>query len=136
LAINYALRQNQPVPETNTKDPVVFPSPKHRVLSPTTKKRVSLVYFAYPPPQSSIHSIAEHLEQSGWCHRIHKESPGSRAAGNTTSIPFDEYYLLRNQQNQNGSSEVVRSAEKQFNFIWDMELRAVLQDKWQQVQRA
>jgi len=38
-----------------------WPSPRHRVVSPSQSKRHSLVYFAYPRPDSTLDSVASSL---------------------------------------------------------------------------
>jgi hypothetical protein len=103
---------------------VVWPSPKHRVLSPTTQKRASLVYFAYPPHDISIRDITTNL--SSWCQQ---QQIDSQSLG-PNRVPYDEYYLLHNQSK---ASSV--TPEQQFEAIVDRPLKDILADKWEQVQR-
>ena len=104
-----------------------FPSPLHRVLSPTVEPRVSLVYFAYPPATKSMHDLCESLKP--WVSSL----PISQ--GNT-SIPYQDYYLLQNQSSDAalGPSDTDR-AKAQWERIRDKPVHVILQDKWNQVQR-
>jgi hypothetical protein len=121
--------------ETNTASTtsvVVWPSPRHRVLSPTTQKRASLVYFAYPPVDKSIREITLHL--TSWCRRVRQQQDESLSMSlgpKFNHVPYEDYYLLRNQQS------IVSSVtpEQQFKAIVDRPLKDVLAEKWEQVQR-
>jgi hypothetical protein len=107
---------------------VVWPSPKHRVLSPTTQKRASLVYFAYPPHDISIREITSNL--TSWCER-QRQQEDSQPLGSPNHVPYDEYYLLHNQSM---ASSV--TPEQQFQAIFDRPLKDVFAEKWEQVQRS
>jgi hypothetical protein len=106
--------------------PVVWPSPKHRVLSPTTQKRASLVYFAYPPHDISIREITTNL--TSWCQQ---QQVNSYSLIPPNRVPYDEYYLLHNQSM---ASSV--TPEQQFQAIVDRPLKDVFSEKWEQVQRS
>jgi len=160
--------KTKPTGEKNEADdsaaaPLVFPSPKHRVLSPTSEKRASLVYFAYPPPDLSIRTVSERLVD--WCSArvvdVPSPPPPPRPSTNTgtlsssgggsvgekvISIPYDEYYLLANQQELKGGGEefgdasdlpsLLSRARDRYEAIKDTPIGKVLERKWQQVQRA
>jgi hypothetical protein len=112
---------------------VVWPSPKHRVLSPTSaQKRASLVYFAYPPHDISIREITHNL--ANWCQRQQereRQQVDSQSLITPNRVPYDEYYLLHNQSM---ASSV--TPEQQFQAIVDRPLKDVLSEKWEQVQRS
>jgi 2OG-Fe(II) oxygenase superfamily len=95
---------------------VPWPSPLHRVRSPTgSTRRASLVYFAYPPAQLSVHDIAQSLLHSNWpelgCldwgdykYESSLQTPEANECHDKVSslpilqlLPFSDYYLLRNQ---------------------------------------
>jgi hypothetical protein len=131
LALGHALQtsSNKRREEAATDDnfetsSVVWPSPKHRVLSPTIQKRASLVYFAYPPHDISIREITTNL--SSWC----QQQPEDSQSLGTNRVPYDDYYLLHNQSK---ASSV--TPEQQFGAIVDRPLKDILADKWEQVQR-
>jgi hypothetical protein len=103
---------------------VVWPSPRHRVLSPTAHQRGSLVYFAYPPPDKSIQAITVKLAK--WIYQ-----QARLASLGPVCVPYDDYYLLRNQ-----SSISAVPARQQYDAIVDRPLKFVLDEKWEQVQRS
>jgi hypothetical protein len=120
----------------------IFPSPLHRVLSPTSEKRVSLVYFAYPSPTATLHDLIQELK--GWMLLpIPGRSKGARTWENTTKainegspdddIRFDEYYLLLDQDQIKRSEH--ESAADRFRELLHVPIRAALDEKWRQVQR-
>lgn len=101
-----------------------WPSPKHRVLSPSETERTSLVYFAYPPASCSIEQMQTSVKD--W---IPDSSRGF-------SLPLSEYYLLQNQsisssQDPGGH----KGASMMYEKIKGMVAREVIQEKWKQVQR-
>jgi len=98
---------------------VVWPSPRHRVLSPRCSvPRASLVYFAYPPPGVSMKAMEESLA-------------GYYKADLHAAVPYDEYFVLQNQSTT-GST---RSPKETYSAIRLRPLNSVFDEKWQQVQR-
>ena len=98
---------------------VVWPSPRHRVLSPTNSvPRSSLVYFAYPPPDMSLENMEEALA-------AYTEDEAS------VVVPYNEYFVLQNQS-INGSTSV---PEETYAAIRSRPLGGVFSEKWQEVQR-
>jgi 2OG-Fe(II) oxygenase superfamily len=97
---------------------ISFPSPMHRVVCPSsTTPRVSLVYFAYPPPRISLLEIEGALEN----HAVLVDS----------EIRYDSYFLLQNQTT--GAS--LEDSEAVYRRIRTQRLCNVLRAKWDQVQR-
>ena len=116
--------------ESRCHEQLLFPSPRHRVLAPVREKRVSLVYFAYPVPELSMSDIIDAMRP--WYRRYCGEEPES-------SICYDDYYVLQNQAVQTTKAKCSQDeskARQQFDSIRNLPIRQVLQDKWQQVQRA
>lgn len=115
LAMGHASRSTQ------DHDPIIiWPSPKHRVISPTNSiPRASLVYFAYPPPGISLQDMEEALVP-----HIQAECPAV--------IPYNEYFVLRNQSSRDAQ---VRLPEEMYRAIRSRPLDSVFAEKWQQVQR-
>ena len=111
---------NNPTSDVNF-DQCYWPSPKHRVLT-SNQERVSLVFFTYPQPLTTLTTIREKL----------KEWKSGKPCGNC--LPLKEYYLLQNQ------SEVTRklnSTENQsYSSLESKAIRIVIQEKWGQVQRS
>eukprot|EP00532_Pseudo-nitzschia_australis_P020508 CAMPEP_0168306492 /NCGR_PEP_ID=MMETSP0142_2-20121227/54418_1 /TAXON_ID=44445 /ORGANISM="Pseudo-nitzschia australis, Strain 10249 10 AB" /LENGTH=430 /DNA_ID=CAMNT_0008258291 /DNA_START=144 /DNA_END=1439 /DNA_ORIENTATION=- len=110
-----------------------WPSPKHRVVSPARKERVSLVYFGYPPRRLSLHRIQTILN-NGWKY---SSTRGRR-------LPLEEYYLLRNQSaatnanvDDGRSDRVEDDAESShlYRTIWDLPIQDIVRLKWKQVNR-
>lgn len=110
-----------------------WPSPKHRVISPAHKERVSLVYFGYPPRGLSLHRIQTILD-NGWKY---SSTRGRR-------MPLEEYYLLRNQSaatNANVDDGRTYSVEDGsepshlYRTIWDLPIQDIVRLKWKQVNR-
>jgi len=151
--------RNQPDIQSNH----FFPSPKHRVLSPISEPRVSLVYFAYPPPGESLESLSRGLEE--WIqqqqqqkhhhhhhhHHHHRYDQQQRDGhGNDEEnavrkvvdcIPYyyDRYYLLHDQSSRSPRSQHeqhTKTAQQVFHAIYSRPLDQVFAEKWQQVQRA
>jgi hypothetical protein len=67
-----------------------WPSPKHGVVS-QDRLRTSLVYFGYPPPHLSLEDVICALAK--WAPKRHSCSKRS-------SLPVNEYYLLKNQSTE------------------------------------
>lgn len=111
LALGHASR------EEGTR--VSFPSPKHRVVSPNDENRISLVYFAYPPPSISLAQIETRLAG----HPI--------LNGEVSKTDYDSYYLLQNQT-PGGQAEDPKNVYKR---IRGMQLSECFEEKWEQVQR-
>jgi hypothetical protein len=97
---------------------VAFPSPKHRVICPREAPRVSLVYFAYPPPSISLADIERRLEN----HSILNDS----------KVSYGSYYLLQNQT----PGGHVEDPETVYQSIRTKRLSEVFRAKWEQVQRS
>jgi 2OG-Fe(II) oxygenase superfamily len=110
-----------------------FPSPLHRVLSPTAKKRVSLVYFAYPCPEATLENLVHALLE--W--RLMPVGPtqdlGDRVADR--AVPFEEYFLLRDQHQSRHFDNVRQSGADRFRELVHVPVRVALEEKWNQVQR-
>ncbi|GKZ01315.1 hypothetical protein MPSEU_001082500 [Mayamaea pseudoterrestris] len=116
-----------------------FPSPLHRVVSPTTEARVSLVYFAYPPSYRSIREVAERLALANWIANVSQHVPLQKSQ----PVSYQDYYLLQNQSaeasmdatNCDEDNAAAVSATAEFERIVDLPVGSILQDKWRQVQR-
>jgi isopenicillin N synthase-like dioxygenase len=100
---------------------IVWPSPKHRVISPSESiPRASLVYFAYPPPGISLKDMEQALGSERW---------GDVPA----AIPYNKYFVL---QNQSTGDKQAQSPEETYRDIRSRPLDSVFAEKWQQVQRS
>jgi hypothetical protein len=128
LVIGKALEKSSDRDWFTTQGKVVWPSPKHRVLSPTLEMRCSLVYFAYPPPEASINDLVETLRQLD-----NVETLIDFSSLNSVSIPYETYFLL---QNQSSEGNQVHSSSKILESISSKSLAKVLREKWRQVQRS
>lgn len=136
---------------TTTSTMMDWPSPRHRVVSPVDETRVSLVYFAYPPPDISLAKVVKALQE-----QQQQQQPGggqggsasmmeqmSSESGNGVSrkatIVLEDYSLLQNQSSTASNSSVhvppPLSPKDQLDHILHLPLREVLMDKWNQVQR-
>lgn len=109
-----------------------WPSPEHRVLTSTTRKRTSLVYFGYPPADTSIYTLRQQLKD--W-------KPFCRGS----PLPLQEYYLLQNQSSTsaNMGDEEEKDANAQstqlqefYDKLEHLSIQEVIQEKWNQVQRS
>ncbi len=120
----------------------IWPSPRHRVISPLQQHRHSLVYFVYPPPDSTPALITESI--FNWCHEYYGKSP---VVDPNIRIPYEDYSLLCDQS-AHAILDTVRScdeAELHYNDtnhsrmrwrdIQSIPMRNILEEKWQQVQR-
>ena len=103
-----------------------WPSPKHRVLTSTTQERASLVYFGYPPANSTLKEISDKLHQD-W----------TKSKSSSRRLPLQEYYLLQNQSTAESSEQ--QDAEVQARRLYEsmkfMSIQDIIQEKWNQVQR-
>jgi hypothetical protein len=121
---------------------VVWPSPRHRVISPTQQKRHSLVYFAYPSPDSTIREIADRLYDE-WKMMMSTKQNGTEEYPRDRQcfrVPYDDYFLLRDQSKSakyDAGEELIDTelAKRKFDSILTKKLGVVFQEKWQQVQR-
>ena len=111
--------------ETTT---VLWPSPRHRVVSPTTQKRLSLVYFCYPPAATSLEQMQQ--EMTTWW-----ASQGNPSTCATVQIPFDDYYLLKNQSSEGTEDASRNNPRAVYDSLKSLNVSQVLQEKWKQVQR-
>lgn len=91
-----------------------WPSPLHRVVSPTKQKRLSLVLFCYPPPSKSLHEIAKQLPPP------------------VVDVDYADYSLLQNQRDPDDPEDPA----SRFRRIRLVPLRDVFREKWNEVQRA
>ena len=124
-----------------------WPSPRHRVVSPVQETRVSLVYFAYPPPDVTLAQVVESLqqqqaqrqEQQGGSFRVMKKEPPGNGDSSTErrTLALEDYSLLQNQSSTRNSNvhTTPLSPKDQLDRILHLPLREVLMDKWNQVQR-
>ena len=130
----------------------IWPSPRHRVISPLHQYRHSLVYFVYPPPDTTTPAlITESLHD--WCHHHHYCERSSFVV-RPTRIPYDDYSLLYDQSasaNTNTTStsttntatsrcdETIKCSipnnEVQWKNIQSVPVRNIFEAKWKQVQR-
>ena len=106
----------------NNASCVCWPSPKHRVVS-SKEERVSLVYFGYPPANSSITDIQNALADWNVSRR------GRR-------LPLNEYYLLHNQSTSSNDDDSMGTSVSIYRSIQSMPTKQVIQEKWNQVQRS
>ena len=121
----------------------IWPSPRHRVISPLQQHRHSLVYFVYPPPDSTPALITDSLLD--WCQAHYGNSP---VVDSNIRIPYEDYSLLCDQS-AHAILDTVRSRDEvklnyssdtnHFSMRWrdiqSIPMRNILQEKWQQVQR-
>jgi 2OG-Fe(II) oxygenase superfamily len=115
-----------------------FPSPLHRVLSPTTEPRVSLVYFVYPALGHSLKSLASNL--SPWLQSQRREDEGQNGASAEHTyrsvVPYDHFFLLHDQSVVSDNNMIQRSPYEVFADLYNRTMGAVFEEKWQQVQRS
>lgn len=121
----------------------IWPSPLHRVLAPIEEKRVSLVYFVYPPPTISLQQMHQCMEekskQKSWQQQQPSQDSGCARNGKSTNVGdttingglYHQYSLLQNQS----SSGQVCDPKIQYHRIYTIPLGKVFQEKWEQVQR-
>lgn len=140
LAINRALNlrmdkgSNLSAQNSESSGAPYFPSPLHRVVSPTEQPRVSLVYFGYPPGFLSISEIAEQLQD--WIGMISDQARYQLNTPKPCSL-YDKYYLLKNQSAQmtDGGELGNLAARDCFESIMNQTARSILKKKWKQVER-
>jgi hypothetical protein len=120
---------------TTIQPKIPFPSPLHRVISPTIEPRASLVYFCYPPAERSIIDIVQGLAE--WISRLAKVPLAANKLKYT--IPYQDYYLLKNQSANAGAGleddDTNERAHHAFQRMVDKPVHDILKDKWDQVQR-
>ena len=114
----------------------LFPSPKHRVISPTTGPRVSLVYFIYPKPGESLASLATGLATWIQSHTQDQDGASLEEGSGEHIFPYDHYYLLHDQSANSSFTSVRRSPKEVYDAIFNRSMDAVFEEKWQQVQRS
>lgn len=109
----------------------IWPSPKHRVLSPISNPRFSLVYFAYPEPQFTLAQATEALLSSSQDSKKTKVSCDNYCQ---QQISLQQLSLLCDQ------SASATSATGAWDILQDMYHRPfashVIPNKWSQVQRS
>jgi len=129
LALGHAaIKQTRSTSTSNSKV-VTFPSPKHRVVCPQLEPRVSLVYFAYPPPSISLAEMETRLED----YSVQLPSNiGESKNKDTVVVSYDSYYLL---QNQTPGGEQAEDPEEVYRRIRTKPLGECFRAKWEQVQR-
>jgi hypothetical protein len=98
-----------------------WPSPKHRVLTSSQHERASLVYFGYPPSHTSLNEIRKALK--AW-------KPNHRGR----CLSLNEYYLLQNQSS--AEKEGAENESSTYSSIEYLSIQQVIEEKWNQVQRA
>ena len=129
ICVGSILEQRKGISLTNTADAtpgtVVWPSPRHRVVSPKEQRRLSLVYFAYPPMNASLKTMQERLKE--WCLKTLKATPSVR-------VPWDDYFILRNQSSSN-QDKGDDDPQSMYQRIERSPIKNVLEEKWSQVQR-
>jgi hypothetical protein len=124
---------------------VVWPSPCHRVVSPITHRRLSLVYFAYPPPTVSLDDMEDAMEKWWATHPLARNAQSMKGDNMShplvNTIPWDDYFILKNQSSSIDKETLgdnlsrKKTAHDTYQKIARLPVRQVLQEKWQQVQR-
>jgi len=140
------------IPTTNN-DPTYdaeWPSPKHRVLSPTDAERTSLVYFAYPPASCSIRQMIKAWTMAGPSSKYVDDNNDDESHNlllEDRRLPLSEYYLLKDQSMTSSSpssqtageisveAREAAAAEAVYNKLESLTIREAIQEKWNQVQR-
>jgi 2OG-Fe(II) oxygenase superfamily len=102
----------------------VWPSPLHRVRSPETGRRRSLVYFCYPTPKAGSLQNLQHLLQSEDFSADHQHD----------QVRLEHYSLLQNQSLLLLGGKP-SDARKVYERILHQPLVEVFMEKWSQVQR-
>ena len=111
-------------PQRQEHSSALWPSPKHRVVSSQMQERFSLVYFAYPPGQTSLNGIQDAL-QARWPLLLKEQHHHHR-------LPLKEYYLLHDQSI---GSDSTKTPEEMHREIWTLPIQDIVQLKWRQVHR-
>jgi 2OG-Fe(II) oxygenase superfamily len=118
-----------------------WPSPKHRVVSSPTQDRVSLVYFAYPPPEKTLQELRSLLQD--W-QSHHGGTASSSSSSPSSCLPLEEYYLLQDQSssssciqnyNNNKNQKSPKKERIMYQTILNLPMREIVQLKWKQVNR-
>jgi hypothetical protein len=119
---------------SSTGKAVLFPSPRHRVICPQEDPRVSLVYFAYPPPYISLAEMEARLivEDDNTQNSILHNPADDGSCQEAVVVMYDSYYLLQNQNPDGGEAE---DPEQVYQRIRTKPLGECFQAKWEQVQR-
>jgi isopenicillin N synthase-like dioxygenase len=106
-----------------------WPSPRHRVLSPSQSERTSLVYFAYPPASCSIRKMQDALQNH--------ETVWNPTNDRDRRLPLSEYYLLKDQSAAPSisTSDSEDRAKAVYEKLQSMTIKEAIQEKWKQVQR-
>lgn len=128
LALQKSPSDKEVSPDNQASTCYYWPSPEHRVQTSITQKRASLVYFGYPPANTSILEIRQRLKD--W-------KPSCRGS----PLPLTEYYLLQNQSSStNETMEDSNAKERQLQEYYEklekLSIQEVIQAKWNQVQRS
>lgn len=126
----------------------IWPSPRHRVLSPINKYRHSLVYFVYPPDTVTPTSITDSLLD--WCRRNyffshegkydHYGKDKEKFIDNKTmllpmTIGWNNYSILTDQSSSSTMLQDQVLCERRWHAVQQISVRDILQEKWKQVQR-
>lgn len=150
ISDNHAKDSNHQLDGNNTAESattVLWPSPRHRVLSPTTQTRHSLVYFCYPPEDATLASITSGLSE--WCDQQQHRHCSPYDNLHKIVIPYEDYSLLQNQsataKDENTGIFAAAAASSSLLLpvtgrdrcedLWNQPVREILDDKWRQVQR-
>jgi isopenicillin N synthase-like dioxygenase len=124
----------------STHDSFIWPSPKHRVISPKKEPRFSLVYFAYPEPQVTLAQAIELMQErrntNGDCT---SGTPGSgRDIQNISSCTslLKQLSLLCNQSPATSNNASTNMEWDAFQHLHHKPFASnVIPNKWSQVQR-
>ena len=105
-----------------------WPSPLHRVISPRQNRRLSLVYFAYPPVEYSLQQVINGIHE--WTNQqiIYDREPAI-----VTSL--SDYFLLRDQKQNGRTGDQEDSAKRILDEILCLPFQEVFERKWNEVQR-
>lgn len=124
LALQTALQSSK----TSADGVLVWPSPRHRVVSPVDGPRSALVYFCYPPGHVTATQMAQGL--AGWCEQRYANAKSTA----THSIPYDDFFLLRDQSAK-GTTSTEDAPVQRWLDMAHLPIAELLRDKWRQVQR-
>lgn len=172
LCIRHAIQHGQNITKKSSSSPSssnetvpdstnIWPSPRHRVISPQQHKyRHSLVYFVYPPSLETTTPARIIESLYNWCHTHYantRELDHQR-------IPYEDYSLLSDQSasiNIDTSTDTITNTDmetytkddentrhvvviathdnekhrQQWSTIQDIPIRKIIEEKWKQVQR-
>lgn len=120
---------------TNSKNPMLCPSPLHRVICPVSEMdsnsvRHSLVFFAYPKIGISINDASKSIKKS----KIYDDLKTSvmELIDIETQFSYDRFMVLKNQSI--GGDSLV-DAKTVYENIRNQPFHDVIRNKWNQVQR-